>query len=319
MKRIFSILLVLLLIAAVSVPALAAGPGYDYVNDDTGSLSSSTVREIEELNAQLESQYDAQFIVVFIEYFGDRYADEYAVELYNKWGIPNNGMLLVVSPNEGRGGMTVGAGITNRFTVDDINEYLDDYFWDDFDRGKYDRAVTNLADAIGDWYEDEFGGSAGGSPGTSVTPVAAGVSIFGILLGFIFRNIFVIIVFIAILYVIIRADRRRYVSYYTYMGVPIPRYRPWYMFSARPYRRWRGPPPPPGGPWGPGGPGPMGGGGGFRPSSAPRPRSRPSSGRSGGSFGGRSGGGGFRGGGGGGFHGGGGGGGHSGGSFGGRR
>jgi len=34
------------------------------------------------------------------------------------------------------------------------------------------------------------------------------------------------------------ADRRRYRTYYTHMGTPMPRYHWWYMWGRRPYRTW---------------------------------------------------------------------------------
>ena len=283
MKKTVSLILTALLALCLSVPALALTQSEDfYVTDETGSLSPETVEEVLNVNYDLEESCDgAQIVVVFINYFGDSYADEYAVSLFNDWQLSDRAMLLVVSPREGRGGMTVGRELTSRFTDDDMNSYLDRWFWDDFDTGKYDRAVTTLVDKLADWFYDEYGVDAPSGSGSSGT--LAGLGILGVILGFLLRNLFIILLFVLILVIIIHSDRRRYRGYYTAMGMPIPRYYPWYIFSTLPYRRWNPPPRDPPGPRGPRGPGGFGGGG---PRSSGGPRR---SGSSSGSFGGRSG------------------------------
>ncbi len=302
LKKVLCLALSLLLLAAFAVPALALeqDPCF-YVTDETGSLSQSTVDQVVAINETLEAAYEAHIVVVFIDYFGDAYADEYAVSLYNEWSLSPRGMLLCVSPKEGRGGMTVGSEIDGAFTTDDMNNYLDRYFWDDFDDGKYDKAVLKLVEKLAGWYEDEFGPAPSGAApsGSSLSGgLLAGAGIIGTVLGFLFRNLFLILIAVLLIVLVIASDRRRYRGYYTSLGMPIPRYRPWYVFSSRPYKKYRAPrpprdPPPPG----------HGGSGGYRftpPASRPSPRSPSRPPRSGGSFGGRSGGG------------------HSGGSFGGR-
>ncbi len=323
MKKIISLVTALILALCLGVPALALEQSECfYVTDETGVLSQDTVDHVLELNYTLEERCGgAQIVVVFVDYFGDAYADEYAVSLFNSWSLSPRAMLLVVSPVEKRGGMTVGTDIKTAFDEDDINDYLEDYFWDEFDDGNYDEAVTELADELYDWFMDRYdmgadplpeSGSSGGG-----TAALAGVGVLGVVLGFIMRNILIILLFVLIIVLIIWSDRRRYRGYYRSIGQPIPRYYPWYIFSSRPYRRYRAPrpprrpPPPPPPPHGGGGyPPPRSGGPGPGSSSprtgSPRPRSssprpprpsggsrpsggfRPSGGgRSGGSFGGR--------------------------------
>ena len=306
MKKTVSLTLTLLLALCLAVPALALTQSEDfYVTDETGVLSRETVEHVLEVNYDLEvSCGGAQIVVVFVNYFGDTYADEYAVSLFNDWQLSDRAMLLAVSPREGRGGITVGTALDGRFTSRDMEDYLDRWFWDDFDDGKYDRAVTTLVDKLADWFYDEYDVAPPSQGASSTSGVLAGLGIFGAILGFIFRNLFIILLFVLILVIIIHSDRRRYRGYYTAMGMPIPRYYPWYIFSTLPYRRWNPPPRDPPGPRGPRGPGGFGGGG-PRSSGGPRrsgsfggrsgrPGSRPSGGfrpsgggRSGGSFGGR--------------------------------
>ena len=295
-KKILALFMLLSLALSLALPALALEPSPDfYVTDEPGVLSRSTVEHVININGIIEEAYGGQIVIVLIDYFGDMYADEYTVQLFNDWQISGKGMLLAASTQEKRGGITVGSEIQDIFPDSMKNDYLDRYFWNDFDQGNYDEAVTSLADALYGWYQDEFGPVSGGGYGPSYAEEPYHPSILEIILNFILRNIF-LIVFLFIFLIVLLADRARYRFYYRGLGVPIPHYHFWYIFGGPHHRHW-GPRPP----RGPGGPRPPTGGS-FRPGVSG------CGGRTGGGFGGRSGRGSFRGGGG-----------RSGGGFGGRR
>lgn len=301
MKKLISTLLCALMLLSLSVSALALEPSDEfYVADYTSHLSQSLIDNIVDLNGQLENLCDnAQIVVVMVDYFGDVYADEIAVSIFNDWEISSNGMLLVVSTEEFRGGLTVGEDIEPAFSDSLKNEYLDKYFWTDFDKRNYDTAVESLMIALAGWYSDKYDVSltfGTDSISGEYYPEGTQSSGDGIIV-LIFFAVFILIIVMAA----ISSDRQRYNAYYSHMGIPAPVYRPIFIFTG-PHRHWRAPPPPP--------PGGFGGRGGSfrttssrpvsrpttsRPTSRPsyRPTSRPSGGfrPSGGGFGGRSGGG----------------------------
>ena len=322
--------IILLILSLLAVPALAAdidpgtGSGF-YVRDTANVLSSDTESTVAEYNAVLENQCDgAQLVVATVSYL-DEDADVAATRLMNDWGVGDsgqaNGMLLLLVSNEHRGWLAIGDGIDGDFTGDMANEYLEDYFWPDVDRNRFDDAVQKLTEELYDWYLDYYGAEpqADLSSGygydyagqtSSYGSTTGGSSIMGLIV--------LVILAIVVFWVIGAASRFTRMRRWGYSGGFFPifwfggrrRYNDW-------YRRQPPPPPGPGGPRGPAGFGGPGGfmGGGFG-SSTRRPSSRPRGsgfgGFSGGTGGGRSGGsfhgGGFRGGGGGGHSGGGGGG-----------
>lgn len=356
-KKLVSALSLLIALAALcALPAAAVVPQSEdyYVADYAGVLSRELEEKIIGSNVDLEARCDgAQIVVVTVEYLDGMYADEYAMQLFNDWGVgsaeANNGMLLLMATKEGKGWLVVGAGISGSFTNRMAEQYLDRYFWPDFDAGDYETATSNVLEELFSWYADYYnvfddgggaapapqpsggysGGYDGGYSGPVFEPPRPRVSAFAVVW-------FLLVLFIIFIVIVsaISSDRRRYRAYYTHLGVPVPRYYPWFIFlPRRPYRTWwygpggpgrrpPPPPPPPRGPRGPGGPGrPSGGGrggsgfGGFGGgSSSNRGSSSRGSGfggfggggSRGGGFGGFGGGGG-RGGGGGGFGGGGGG------------
>ncbi|MCL2125987.1 MAG: TPM domain-containing protein, partial [Oscillospiraceae bacterium] len=307
-----------------------------YVTDSAGVLTETTRERIISANIDLEEMCNgAQIVIVTVEYLNGIPSDEYAAELFNTWRVGsleggNNGMLLLLSTEELKGWLEVGAGISGAFTSRMANDYLETYFWPAVDEYRFDDAVQSICEALFSWYADYYGvftdeqDSYGSAPDNSYSNAPApdnsysnantmpdngqwnpyryysygrsyGADAFSTML------VIVIVIVLIIIFAAIRADRRRHRAYYVHMGMPLPRYHWWYMWGyQRPYRvwyrnNWRGPR----GPRGPGGfGGPPRGSGGGRPSSGYRP-GRGGFGGFGGSSGGgnRSGGGGFSGGG----------------------
>lgn len=237
-----------------------------YVADYAGVLSSATETEIINLNDYLEHYCSgAQIVVVSVEYLDGMYSDEYAIQLFNDWGVgskeENNGMLLLFSTEENKGWLTTGAGISNSFSDDTANSYLDKYFWGDFDAGKYDSAVQSLLKALTGWYDNYYNTNILGEYyGIEDNSYSTSMSTASILYN-IFTRLLVVAVFLSVFFAMRSADRRRYNAYYMHMGMPIPPYHFWYMWSMMPHRRWNNPNDR--GPKGPGGFGGGGFGGGF--------------------------------------------------------
>ena len=287
-NRIFAIIFALIMtVGLLTVPAYAiVEPTSDfYVADYAGVISAETEQNIINYNGFLEQSCEgAQIVVVAVEYLDGMYSDEYALQVMNDWRVGssenNNGMVLVFATKENKGWLATGDGIDDIFTDDTADEYMNNYFWDDYDAGRYDQAVNKLFTKLVDWYSKNYNAYVNG--GTSqdyyqdgeyypegeyyTERYDSGVS-WGALLVF-------LVIFCFIIALIVASSRATYRSYYTYMGMPIPRFHFWNLWfgphiywSRHRYRpphdyndRWRGPR----GPRGPGGFGGGGfGGGGF--------------------------------------------------------
>ncbi|MDR2420554.1 MAG: TPM domain-containing protein, partial [Oscillospiraceae bacterium] len=286
-KRILSWLLAALATASLALPASALveqSPEF-YVADDAGVLTEATKEKIISSNADvngLEALCDgAQIVVVTVKYLDGTPSDEYAKQLFNDWGVgdadADNGMLLLLATEEKKGWLEVGAGIRSYWPESTIDSYLEDYFWGDVDAGRYDAAVNSLLEPLFSWYAGHYNintGNETAAPGNA-DPAPAPDNVYtpprpGLLSRFLsfVRGALVMIIFVVVVIVFIIAsalsyDRRRYHSYYTHVGGPVPPYHFWYMWGGhRPHRVWyhnnhRGPR----GPRGPGGGGRPGGGG----------------------------------------------------------
>ncbi len=278
-KKIISFLLVLVLAAAVTAPALAVVEQSDvyYVADYAGVLSDDIEERIISANVDLEQKCKgAQIVVVTVEYLDGMYADEYAMTLFNNWGVgsktENNGMLLLLAPGENKFWLTVGAGISGSFTDRMANEYLSKYFEDEFDKGNYEKATENILEELFSWYAGYYNVNQNNSGG-SYSNYDDGYYYYddyGYDGGFsIIVWLFIILIIVLVFVSAIAADRRRHYAYYQHLGIPVPAYHFWYIWGG-PHRVWWYGPGGPGwrqGPRGPRGPGgrPPGGGssGGF--------------------------------------------------------
>lgn len=168
-KRIFALsLLLFILLGGISAYAFPEPTKDFYVADYADVINASTENTIIQQNDLLYEQTGAQIVVVTVRYLeAGYYADEYAVKLFNDWGVgdpvKNNGILLLLVTEEGKGWLTQGSGISSALSNDDVELMLDKYFWKRFDRGDYDGAVETLFDELIEWYEDTYNFTLGDS------------------------------------------------------------------------------------------------------------------------------------------------------------
>lgn len=163
-KRFLSLISAFVLLLALAVPAHAVvsqSSGF-YCADYANVLSADTEQMIIDYNGALEQQCrGAQLVVVTVDYLDGMYCDEYAYQLFNDWGVGsgqyNNGMLLLLAVEESKAWLAYGLGLNSEISSDDVDNLMEKYFWDDFDAGEYDKAVTKLFKALLKWYDDLYG------------------------------------------------------------------------------------------------------------------------------------------------------------------
>ena len=276
MKKTFipTIIIFFLLVFTITPGALALVERSEdfFVTDAAGVLSAATKNDIIDANIDLMDKCQgAQIVIVTIKYLDGMGADEYAMRLFRDWGVGNaelnNGMLLLLVTEELKGGLVPGKGIIGLWDDATINKTLDAHFWPEVDKGNFDTAVRNICEELFSWYagyygidtsgsdyaQPPFSGGAGnaqpgsGGGGSARPPDSGGgnsqqqgsgalpvISFLVMIVPFL-----VILFFIVIIIVIAAsADRRRYRTYYTHMGVPIPRYHWWFALGHRPHRVW---------------------------------------------------------------------------------
>lgn len=264
MKKRIALMLAVLLTASILLTPVCAiveqSESY-YVADYANVLSADTEQTIIDANAMLEQNCEgAQIVVVTIDYLPDNYyADEYARQLFNNWHVgsadANNGILLLLVTQEAKGWLVTGDGISGKLTNREVNDLLDNYFWDYVDKGQYEKAVTSIFDRLLNWYEDEYDVTVSLQNGSTHSSANS--------YGYGFSGLISIIVILCIVGIFLAIMMNSFSRTVARRGGNIPMWMLWMMCNDRgprgPRGPRRGPPPPP-----PGGFGGFGGGGGFR-------------------------------------------------------
>src|SRR4029079_2511486 len=107
-------------------PGLSLAQNYDFpqltgrVVDEANILDTATEIDIEPKLEELEKKTSTQFVVVTLRSLRGRTIEEYGYQLGRAWGIgqknTNNGVLLIVAPNERKARIEVGYGLEGTMT-----------------------------------------------------------------------------------------------------------------------------------------------------------------------------------------------------------
>ena len=233
-KSTLILLLVFAITASFVFPASAVVDKSDeyYVADYADVFSQSFEDWIISVNGDLEDYCSgAQLVVVTVDYLDGMYSDEYAMTLFNNWGVgsagDNNGMLLLLAVKENKAWLTVGKGIT--LSSSQIDDYFEEYFWDDFDRGNYQDATEAMVNALLGWYADHYGLETSQTEGSTIAQTSQERSY-----SFDFAKLLFIVLLVIIVFSIMNSNSRRaHNNYYRSRGMDIPPYFWWYMFAPR--------------------------------------------------------------------------------------
>lgn len=94
-----------------AIPAKASG----HIHDFAGILDIANETELHSLATQVEQKTSAEIAVVTVASLDGMSVEEYAVKLFNQWGIgkkgKDNGVLVLVAPNERKVRIEVGYGL----------------------------------------------------------------------------------------------------------------------------------------------------------------------------------------------------------------
>lgn len=146
--------------AEIDIPS----PSNYYVSDFAGVLSSSTKQTIENMAKELEEKTGAQIVVVVIDSLQGASIEEYANTLFRQWGIgqkeENNGVLLLIAPNERESRIEVGYGLEGRLPDAKTGRIQDEYLIPYLAEGDYDSGIIAtyqvLASEVAEEYDIEL-------------------------------------------------------------------------------------------------------------------------------------------------------------------
>ncbi|HYE27877.1 MAG TPA: TPM domain-containing protein [Allosphingosinicella sp.] len=122
------------------------------VVDRADLLSPEHERRIEAASAAVEREVGPQFVVATVDSLEGRPIEEYGVDLGRHWGVGrrghNDGVILLVAPNERRVRIEVGTGLERRVTDPFASEVLRRFALPRFRQGDMAGGILAASDAI---------------------------------------------------------------------------------------------------------------------------------------------------------------------------
>jgi len=136
--------------AVAALPARPAGPVGDYAN----ILTPATRNELDGLCRSLEQAGQGILVVATVSSLDGKSVDQYGIELATAWGIgrkgKDDGVLLLIAPNERKVKIEVGYGLEAKLPDGRCGGIIRGYITPAFKRGDLDGGTLAGARAIAD-------------------------------------------------------------------------------------------------------------------------------------------------------------------------
>lgn len=123
-----------------------------YVYDEANIIDNHLENYIININQQLYSQTGSQIVVASLKSLDGNSEQEVAVRLFRKWGIgnkeKNNGILMLIAPNEKRLWIEIGYGLEGALPDGKVGEIRDKHIFPYFKEEDYNTGILKGFDAI---------------------------------------------------------------------------------------------------------------------------------------------------------------------------
>jgi uncharacterized protein len=142
-----------------SAPAKPVAPaGYDFptlsdrVVDAANLIPASSRSLLSDRLAKLEKDTGHQFVVVTVTGLGGHTIEDYGVTMLRSWGIGrkgiNDGVMLIVAPNERKVRIEVGYGLEKALRDEEAKTIIDTAILPAFRAGDYPRGIAVGVDGV---------------------------------------------------------------------------------------------------------------------------------------------------------------------------
>ena len=143
MKKIIFIFLISLLFIPYSVFATTEKSEYEFVTDNSNILDKDTRDYILDYSNDLHNRLGIDYYVVIIDNLEELDIEKYADTVYEKYGINQKGLLILLSLEDRRLRVKVGEELSDIIYSQLIDEYIDEYFMPYFKDGNFNDGIKN--------------------------------------------------------------------------------------------------------------------------------------------------------------------------------
>ncbi len=152
MKKILSIFSVVLFIPIIVSAYTSPGRPQGFVSDFANIIDANREQSINNKLTDLEKSTSAEISVVTIPALDDETIETYAVKLVEDWGIGkkeiDNGLLLLIAPNDREVRIEVGYGLEGSVTDLKSNQIIQNILLPAFRSNEYAGGIENAVDAL---------------------------------------------------------------------------------------------------------------------------------------------------------------------------
>lgn len=160
-KRFFTLGLILSLLFSVSYAKVPSPTTNFYVNDFANVLSSDTEDMIISQSNTLQKQTKAQIVVSTVRTLDGKDIDEYALEMARKYEIGDakldNGILILLAPNERQVKIEVGYGLEGAINDGKAGRILDNAGVPYFKNDQWDEGINQVYKSVLAEVYNEYG------------------------------------------------------------------------------------------------------------------------------------------------------------------
>ncbi|WP_375696695.1 TPM domain-containing protein [Bartonella sp. AP331QHHD] len=123
-----------------------------YVNDVAHLLDNATKEDLTKKLAALEEKTGDQIVLVTLPTLSGNDIETYSNSLFRTWGLGqkkiNNGVLLVIAPNERTARIEVGYGLEGELTDALSSVIINSFMIPNFREGNYQKGIAEAVDTI---------------------------------------------------------------------------------------------------------------------------------------------------------------------------
>jgi uncharacterized protein len=152
MKKLFPIFLSVLLLPLIVSAYTSPGKPQGFVSDFAGIISATDVPAMESQLKTLKEATGIEIAVVTVNSLGGDVVETYATKLVEDWGIGDkdidNGLLVIVAPNEREARIEVGYGLEGTITDIQANNIVQQVMLPNFRSDNYSKGIKDSVDVL---------------------------------------------------------------------------------------------------------------------------------------------------------------------------
>lgn len=149
----------ILFLSAVGVFAVDYPKQTNYVADEAGVLSESTIRSIQTTNENLMGDTKTTIGVCTVKTTGDMDIAEYAKNVYTNWKM-GDGLLILIASEDKNYYFVPSTTLDKYLTNDDLTTLRNDYLEEDFKSGNIDRGILKTVTKAASMISASFSAAA---------------------------------------------------------------------------------------------------------------------------------------------------------------